>query len=338
VTADSSAENWLDRPALVTGATGLAGGWLVRRLLELQAQVVCLVRDWVPGSALLSGSAGDGATLVFGDVRDQALLERTLGDYEVEVVFHLAAQTIVPTANRNCVETFDTNVRGTWTLLEACRRSPGVGAIVVASSDKAYGAQQSLPYREDTPLAPKHPYDVSKACADLIARSYAATYDLPLAVTRAGNFFGGGDLNWSRVVPGTIRSVLRGRPPIIRSDGTPLRDYIYIEDAVEAYLLLGEAVAEGRSRGAAVNISYERPRSVREVVSAVLDHLGSDLEPVVEASARHEIQDQYLDATHAREQLGWSPRYDFDEGLRRTVAWYRTFLSGGESAPGESRR
>jgi len=312
---------------LVTGATGLAGGWLVRRLLALRAQVVCLVRDWVPASTLLAGGSRDDATLVFGDVRDQAVAERALGDYEVEVVFHLAAQTIVPTANRNSVETLDTNIRGTWTLLEACRRSPRVAAIVVASSDKAYGAQQSLPYRETTPLAPVHPYDVSKACADLIARSYAATYDLPVAVTRAGNFFGGGDLNWSRVVPGTIRSALRGRAPTIRSDGTPLRDYIYIEDAVEAYLLLAEAVRTGQIGGDAVNISYERPRSVREIVDAVLTEVGADVEPVIEASARHEIQDQYLDATRAREQLGWSPTYDFEEGLRRTVAWYREYLA-----------
>jgi CDP-glucose 4,6-dehydratase len=328
VAADSQHDDWLDRPVLVTGATGFAGSWLVRRLHRLGAEVVCIVRDWVPRSPLLSGELPADLTVVFGDVRDQTLLERALGDYEIELVFHLAAQTIVPIANRNPVETLDTNIRGTTALLEACRRSPRVQGIVVASSDKAYGEQSELPYREEMPLTPMHPYDVSKACSDLIARSYAATYELPVTVTRAGNFFGGGDLNWSRLVPGTIRSALRGRPPVIRSDGTPRRDYVYVEDAVEAYLLLAQSVARGRVRVDAVNISYERPLSVREVVDAILEETGVELEPVTENVAVHEIQDQYLDATRARNELGWSPAYDFDEGLRRTVAWYRTHLNG----------
>jgi CDP-glucose 4,6-dehydratase len=321
-------QDWRDRRVLVTGATGFAGSWLVRRLRGLGAHVVCVVRDWVPESPLLDRELPPDLIVVFGDVRDQALLERTLGDYEVELVFHLAAQTIVPIANRNPVETFDTNIRGTSALLEASRRSPTVHGIVVASSDKAYGQQAELPYREDMPLRPLHPYDVSKACADLIAQSYAATYDLPVAVTRAGNFFGGGDLNWSRLFPGTIRSVLRADAPVIRSDGTPRRDYVYVEDAVEAYLLLAQAVASGRVRGEAVNISYERPLTVREAVAAILAEAGADLEPVVEASAAHEIQDQYLDATRARTELGWAPAFDFHEGLRRTVAWYREHLDG----------
>jgi len=324
-------QRWIDRRVLVTGATGLAGGWLVDRLLALNADVVSLVRDWVPESALLGpGARRDAPTLVFGDVRDAQLVERVLGDYEVQDVFHLAAQTIVPIANRNAVETFDTNIRGTWTVLESCRRSPTVSAVVVASSDKAYGEQPELPYREDAPLTPTSPYDVSKACCDLIARSYGVAFGVPVAVTRAGNFFGGGDLNWSRIVPGTIRAALRGRAPVIRSDGTPLRDYLYIEDAVEAYLLLAEAVADNRVRGEAVNVSYERPRSVREVVQAILDQMKVDVEPVIEATAKHEIKDQYLDATLARERLGWKPRYDFDEGLRRTIAWYRQHFADAE--------
>jgi CDP-glucose 4,6-dehydratase len=325
VSAEVAKDTWLDRPVLVTGATGLAGGWLVRSLLGAGANVVCLVRDWVPESFLLRDRSSS-SSLVFGDVRDQAVLERALGDYEVEVVFHLAAQTIVPIANRNSVETFDTNIRGTWTLLEACRRSPRVAAVVVASSDKAYGEQPQLPYREQMPLAPVHPYDVSKACSDLIARSYAAICELPVAVTRAGNLFGGGDLNWSRLVPGTIRAALRGRDPVIRSDGTPLRDFLYVEDAVDAYVLLAEAVLDGLIRGEAVNISYERPLSVRQVVDAILAETGVALQPVIEASAANEIQDQYLDATVFRERCAWSPLYDFEEGLRRTVAWYRTYL------------
>jgi len=327
VSAETSSDSWVDRSVLVTGGTGLAGGWLVRRLVELEANVVCIVRDWVPDRSILRDADTSDVTLVLGDIRDQALVERALGDYEVESVFHLAAQTIVPIANRNPVETFESNIQGTWTLLEACRRSPKVAAAVVASSDKAYGAQDALPYREDAPLVPVHPYDVSKACADLIARSYAATFDLPVAVTRAGNFFGGGDLNWSRVVPGTIRSALRHRAPVIRSDGTPLRDYVYIEDAVEAYLLLAEAVAAGKLSGEAVNISYGRPLSVRQVVDAILAELGSDLEPVVEASATHEIPAQYLDSSLARAELAWSPSYDFEDGLRRTVEWYRNHLA-----------
>jgi CDP-glucose 4,6-dehydratase len=328
VQAEDLRDQWLDRRVLVTGGTGFAGGWLIHRLRELGAEVVCVVRDWLPEAAALDGTLPRDFTVVFGDVRDQTLLERTLGDYEIEIAFHLAAQTIVPIANRNPVETLDTNIRGTSALLEACRRSPLVRAIVVASSDKAYGAQRELPYREDMPLTPLHPYDVSKACADLIARSYAATYDLPIAITRAGNFFGGGDLNWSRLFPGTIRSALRGRRPVIRSDGTPRRDYVYVEDAVEAYLLLAGGVLDGRVRGEAVNISYERPLTVREVVDAILAETGAELEPVIEGSATHEIQDQYLDATRARSELGWSPAVDFEEGLRRTVAWYRTYLNG----------
>jgi len=319
---------WQDRAVLVTGGTGFAGGWLVRRLLEQEAHVVCVVRDWTPMSMLLQSDAPRAATIASGDVRDQAFLERTLGDYEIEVVFHLAAQTIVTIANRNPVETFDSNIRGTWSLLEACRRSPRVEAVVVASSDKAYGEQPSLPYREDTPLNPTNPYDVSKASADLIARSYAATWEVPVAVTRAGNFFGGGDLNWSRLVPGTIRSVLRGRAPVIRTDGTPLRDYVYVEDAVDAYLLLAERLASGGARGRAVNISYQQPLSVREVVAAIIEAAGVDLQPVIQDGASHEIQDQFLDATFAREELGWSPRYDFARGLDRSIDWYRSFLSG----------
>jgi CDP-glucose 4,6-dehydratase len=333
VPAETLRDEWLDRPVLVTGGTGFAGSWLVRRLIELGADVTCVVRDWVPHSSLLQGKLPEDTTVVWGDVRDQPLLERVLGDYEIEFVFHLAAQTIVPIANRNPVETLDSNIRGTAALLEACRRSPRVRSVVVASSDKAYGAQAELPYREDMPLTPVHPYDVSKACSDLIARSYAATYELPVAVTRSGNFFGGGDLNWSRLFPGTIRSALRGRRPVIRSDGTPRRDYVYVEDAVQAYLLLAQSVAKDQVRGEAVNISYERPLTVREVVDAIVTEVGVDLEPVTENLAAHEIQDQYLDATFARRELGWSPAFDFAEGLRRTVAWYRAHFHGSVSTP-----
>ena len=231
---------WQDRPTFVTGATGLVGGWLVRRLLDFGADVVCLVRDWVPQSELMRAGLIEQVKVVRGDVRDQALLERTLGEYEIDTVIHLAAQTIVGIANRNPISTFETNIGGTWALLEACRRSPRVTRIVLASSDKAYGDQEVLPYDEEMPLQGRHPYDVSKSCADLIAQTYAETYDLPVVITRCGNFYGAGDLNWNRIVPGTIRSVLRGQRPVIRSDGKSIRDYFYAEDGAAAYTLLAE--------------------------------------------------------------------------------------------------
>ena len=234
---------WRDRPTLVTGATGLVGSWLIRRLLEAGADVVCLVRDWVPGSELVHSKVLDQVKVVRGDICDRDLLERVLGEYEINTVFHLAAQTIVGIANRNPISTFESNITGTWNVLEACRRSPLVKAVVVASSDKAYGDQEELPYSEDTPLEGRHPYDVSKSCADLIAQAYGKTYQLPVAITRCGNFYGGGDLNWNRIVPGTIRSVLRGERPVIRSDGQFVRDYFYVEDGAACYMLLAEKLA-----------------------------------------------------------------------------------------------
>jgi CDP-glucose 4,6-dehydratase len=328
--SEASRDFWRDRSVFVTGGTGLCGSWLVKRLLDLQANVVALIRDWPAGSELVRSENASAATLVHGDVRDQALMERILGDYEVEAAFHLAAQTIVPVANRNPVETYDTNVRGTWSLLEAARRSPRIRAVIVASSDKAYGPQSDLPYTEATPLEAIEPYDVSKACADLISRQYANTFDVPVAVTRSGNFFGGGDLNWSRVVPGTIRSIIRGTAPVVRSDGTPVRDYLYVEDVVEAYLLLAEGVANGKLVGQGVNISYEQPISVLEMIVKIGDVLESDLRPVIENNASHEIQEQYLDAALLRETLSWQPRYSLDAGLERTVTWYRAHLAQAE--------
>src|SRR5713101_10028103 len=249
---------WRDRPTLITGASGLVGGWLTKRLVEAEADVVCLLRDWVPQSNLVGSSVIERTKVVRGDIRDQRLLERLLGEYEIDTVLHLAAQTIVPIANRNPVSTFESNVAGTWSLLEACRRSPAVKQIVVASSDKSYGDQEKLPYDETMSLAGRHPYDVSKSSADLIAQSYAATYGLPVAITRCGNFYGGGDLNWSRIVPGTIRSAIRGTRPVIRSDGQLIRDYLYVEDGARAYLLLAEQLAARPELGGEVfNFSYE---------------------------------------------------------------------------------
>jgi CDP-glucose 4,6-dehydratase len=327
----TSAEHWLDRPTLVTGATGLVGSWTVRRLLELRADVVCVVRDRVPQCELTRSGLAARVTLVDGDVTDQALLERVLGEYEIDTVLHLAAQTIVGVANRNPVSTFRSNIAGTWCLLEAARRSPAVRAVVLASSDKAYGEQERQPQDESMPLQGRHPYDVSKSCADLIGQAYAATYDAPVAITRCGNFYGGGDLNWNRIVPGTIRSVLRGRRPVIRSDGSCVRDYFYVEDGARAYLRLAEALAERPElRGRAFNFSNETPLTVLEMARRVLAALGSDLEPRILGEAPNEIQEQRLDARRAREELGWSAAFDVDEGLRRTVAWYRDVLG---SAP-----
>jgi CDP-glucose 4,6-dehydratase len=323
---------WQDRPTLVTGATGLVGSWLVRRLIEQQASVVCLVRDWVPESELIRGHLIDRVKVVRGDIRDSALIERTLGEYEIDTVFHLAAQTIVSIANRNPVSTLETNIQGTWVLLEACRRSPAVKQIVVASSDKAYGDQETLPYSETTPLQGTHPYDVSKSCADLIAQSYHTTYKLPVVVTRCGNFYGGGDLNWSRIVPGTIRSALQGQRPIIRSDGQYIRDYFYVEDGAAAYMHLAERlVACPNLAGEAFNFSNEQQVTVLQLVERILAAIGSDLKPEIRNEASNEIRIQHLSAAKARERLGWRPLFDLDQGLALTIDWYRDLLSNEQS-------
>jgi CDP-glucose 4,6-dehydratase len=318
---------WLDRPTLVTGATGLVGGWLVKRLQSEGADVVCLIRDWVPQSELTRTGLADQVKVVRGDVQDQALLERTLGEYEIDTVIHLAAQTIVPIANRNPVSTFASNIGGTWSLLEASRRSPLVKQIVLASSDKAYGDHESLPYSEDAPLQGRHPYDVSKSCADLIAQSYAATYGLPVVITRCGNFYGGGDLNWNRLIPGTIRSVLRGQRPLIRSDGKHIRDYFYVEDGASVYMLLAESLGKNPDlRGHAFNFSNEIQVTVLELVEKILAHMNSDLAPDIRNEASNEIRHQYLSASKARQYFDWKPQFSLDQGLEHTIKWYKELL------------
>jgi CDP-glucose 4,6-dehydratase len=319
---------WRDRPVLVTGCTGMLGSWLTIALVEAGSLVVGLVRDEVPFSHLRRSSYQDCIAVVRGDVTDYSLVERALNEYEIDTVFHLAAQTIVTTANRAPMSTFETNVKGTWTVLEAARRSPRITRVVVASSDKAYGAHEELPYTEQAPLLGCYPYDVSKACADLIARAYANTYDLPVAVTRCANLYGGGDLNWSRIVPGTIRNVVRGERPIVRSDGTPLRDYLYVRDAVPAYMTLAEQLDEPSIKGEAFNFGQDDPKSVLQMVETIItvsDH--SELKPMVLAEAPQEIQAQYLDSSKARCMLNWTPRYSLENGLRETLAWYREFLN-----------
>jgi len=319
---------WLDRPTFVTGGTGLVGNWLVQRLVEAGADVVCLVRDWVPQSELVHSGLMDRVKVVRGDIRERELLERVLGEYEIDTVIHLAAQTIVTIANRNPVSTFESNIAGTWNILEACHRSPKVKQIVVASSDKAYGDQKSLPYNEETPLQGQHPYDVSKSCADLISHMYAQSYDLPVAITRCGNFYGGGDLNWNRIVPGTIRSILRGQRPVIRSDGKYIRDYFYVEDGAAAYMLLAEQIAANPElKGQAFNFSNEIQVTVSQIVESILRIMKSDLTPDIRNEVSNEILHQYLNAEKARTVLNWRPLFTLDEGLEKTIAWYREYFT-----------
>lgn len=318
---------WQDRPTFITGGTGLVGSWLVRRLVEAGADVVCLVRDWVPQSEMVRSRLIEQVKVVRGDICDRDLLERALGEYEVDTVIHLAAQTIVTIANRNPISTFETNIAGTWNLLEACRRSSKVKQVVVASSDKAYGDQENLPYDENTPLQGQHPYDVSKSAADLIAHTYAKSYNLPVAVTRCGNFYGGGDLNWNRIIPGTIRSIIRGQRPVIRSDGQYIRDYFYVEDGAAAYMLLAEQLAaRPELRGEAFNFSNEIQITVSEIVEKILALMHSSLKPDIRNEVSNEIRHQYLSASKARMLLHWAPLFTLDAALNKTIAWYRQFL------------
>jgi len=319
---------WRDRKVAVTGATGLLGSHLTGELVERGADVVVLWRDDVPPSPVAE-TWREKVSIVRGDVTDQGLLERMLGEYEVRTVFHLAAQSQVGVANRNAVSTFEANIAGTWNLLEAVRHSPRVEQAVSASSDKAYGAQEHLPYDENMPLLAVHPYDVSKACADMLCTSYHRTWDVPVAITRCGNFFGPGDRNWERLVPGTIRSLLRGERPVIRSDGTLVRDYLYVVDGALAYLRVAEAMAEQPSlAGEAFNFSTERPLSVLELTAMLQEAAGTAIEPDIRNDASHEIPAQFLSARKARAELGWKPAWTIEDALGETVAWYRSYLGG----------
>jgi CDP-glucose 4,6-dehydratase len=297
----------------------------VKALTAFGANVTGLVRDYTPKSYLYSEEM-QKINLVSGSLDDLQLLERVLGEYEIDTVFHLAAQAIIGTANRNPLSTFSTNIMGTCNLLEACRRSPLVKNIIVASSDKAYGDQEVLPYNEDMPLKGSHPYDVSKSCADLITQTYHNTYGLPVCITRCGNLYGGGDLNFNRIVPQTIKSVLSNEAPIIRSDGTFIRDYIYVEDAALAYILLSEKMDELKLYGEAFNISTEVRFTVLELVNKILELMGSELKPVILNQGSNEIKNQYFSTKKAKELLGWKPHYTMDEGLKRTIDWYKDYF------------
>ncbi|KIZ53427.1 GDP-mannose 4,6-dehydratase [Bacillus safensis] len=317
---------WNGKNVFVTGCTGLLGSYLVKELIDQGANVTGLVRDQVPRSNLYQGSQFEKMNVVQGALEDMQTIERALGEYEIDTVFHLAAQAIVGVANRHPVSTFEANILGTWNVLEACRRQPLIKRVIVASSDKAYGDQEQLPYDEDMPLNGKHPYDVSKSCADLISHTYYNTYGLPVCITRCGNLYGGGDLNFNRIIPQTIQLVLEGKAPEIRSDGTFIRDYFYIEDAVKAYLLLAEKMEEKGLAGEAFNFSNEIQLTVLELVDKILKAMGSELKPRILNQGTHEIKHQYLSAEKARKLLDWKPDYSIDEGLEKTIEWYREFF------------
>jgi len=317
---------WKNKNIFITGATGFLGSWLTKYLLEENSNITALVRDWVPKSKLLSDNYINKINLVRGNIEDYLLLERIINEYEIDTVFHIAAQTIVGIANSNPLSTFESNIKGTWNILEASRKAPKLKKIIVASSDKAYGEQKILPYSENTSLIGRHPYDVSKSCADLICRSYYETYGLPVCVTRCGNFYGGGDLNFNRIIPGAIRSILNNEPPIIRSDGSFIRDYFYIEDAVLAYLLLAEKMDDSSLYGEAFNFSNEIQITVLDLVNKVVDLMGSNLKPVILNEATNEIKHQYLSAKKAKDLLGWKSEYNLNIGLQKTISYYTEFF------------
>lgn len=321
-------KNWLNKNVFVTGCSGLLGSWLVEELIQNGANVIGLLRDYVPQSRIYRDGLIQKITTVSGNIEDFYLIERALNEYEIEIVFHLAAQTIVPIANNNPLSTFETNIKGTWTLLEACRRNRKIKKIIVASSDKAYGEHQKLPYTEDMPLQGKYPYDVSKSCADLITQMYFHYYKIPVCITRCGNLFGGGDLNFNRIVPGTIRSIYYGENPIIRSDGKYVRDYFYVRDAANAYLCLAEKMDDEKIIGHTFNFGNDTPMTVLEITGELLTLMErSDLHPVILNEAKGEILKQYLSSKKARKLLGWKPVFSIREGLKETIKWYENYFT-----------
>lgn len=321
---------WKGKNVFVTGCTGLLGTHLCKLLIDRGANVTGLVRDYVPRSRLFTEQLKQKMVVVNGNVENYGLLERAINEYEIDTVFHLAAQTIVGTANKNPLSTFEANIRGTWNLLESCRRNTGVRRVIVASSDKAYGGHDRLPYQEDTPLQGRHPYDVSKSCADLLAQMYSHTYDLPVCVTRCGNFYGPGDLNFNRLVPGTILSALQGVRPVIRSDGTFIRDYLYVKDGAEAYLFLAQKMDVMSIHGQAFNFSNQLQITVIELVNKILNIMGcSHLQPIIKNEASNEIRHQYLSTEKAKRILGWQPQHPLEKGLKETIEWYQDQFPGG---------
>ena len=324
---EKNSNYWKYKNVFVTGATGILGSWLVKRLLKDKANIIILKRDHVPKSELELSGAIKKVNIVNGSLEDYWTVERALNEYEIDTCFHLAAQAIVQTANRSPLPTFEANIRGTWNLLEALQNNRLVKRIVAASSDKAYGDQKNLPYKENnSPLSGLHPYDVSKSCCDLIAQAYAHTYKMPIGIARCGNIYGGGDLNFSRIVPGTIKSILQNENPIIRSDGTYIRDYFYVEDTVDAFLTLAEALDRKEVQGHAFNFGPEKPMSVIDLVNKILEISGSKLKPNILAEAKNEIKKQYLDCSKAHKMLGWKTNTHLGEGLKKTISWYKEYF------------
>ena len=314
---------WKNRNVFITGCTGFLGWWLTDELVKQGANVVGLVRDTVPRSPFYLKGLDKKITVVHGALEDYYLIERAINEHEIDTVFHLAAQAIVGVANRNPLSTFEANIKGTWVLLEACRRNSGVSRVIVASSDKAYGQHDSLPYDESYPLQGNHPYDVSKSCADLIAATYHNTYSTPVCITRCGNLFGPGDLNYNRIVPGTMRDIYNNQRPVIRSDGSPLRDYIFVQDIAHAYMLLAEKMENPEIHGKAFNFGTGSPVSVLELIQLVLKVSDrEDLEPDVQNTAKGEILHQYLSSDLARSLLGWEHTASLETRLRETYDWY----------------
>lgn len=324
-----TSQYWRGKTAIVTGCTGLVGSWLCADLISRGAKVVGVVRDHVPNSNLYRMGLHNQMDFARGDICDYEFVLRAMNEYEADTMFHLAAQTIVGIANRSPLSTFDTNIRGTWNLMEAARLSPKIERVVVASSDKAYGAQDELPYRENTPLEGLHPYDASKSCTDLIAQTYNHTYGLPVGVSRCGNIFGGGDLNFNRIFPETMKAAYEDRAPVIRSDGSPTRDYLYVCDVADAYIRMAEAQDDPKLRGRAYNFSYELPKTVLEIVQDILDVVGMPhLKPDVQGDGppHGEIPHQFLAADRARDELNWTPKFGLEDGIKASYDWYKTLF------------
>jgi CDP-glucose 4,6-dehydratase len=320
---------WQHKRVLMTGANGFVGSWLCQRLVGEGAQVVALIRDQIPGSNFHRLGLESQVNEVWGTLTDFELVCRTVTEYQVEYCFHLAAQAIVRVANQSPLSTFESNIRGTWNLLEALRLSKTIQGAVVASSDKAYGPYRDLPYREEYPLNPVYPYDTSKACADLLARSYFHTFGLPVTVTRFANIYGGGDLNFSRIIPDAIRAVLMGQDPVIRSDGTPERDFVFVDDAVDLYLEVAQRLPSEKVAGEVFNGGNNRPVRIIRLVEKIIELSGQKgLKPDIRGKdvGHAEIDRQWLDATRAREVLGWKPKVSLKEGLSRTIDWYREYF------------
>lgn len=327
--------DWKQKRVFVTGASGLVGSWLVDELVRQGAYVVCLVRDSDPQSELFRSKNSEKVSIISGRLEEYSDLQRALLEHEIDTVFHLGAQAIVNTALHAPLLTFESNIRGTYLLLEACRVSPYIKSVIVASSDKAYGSSPVLPYTEQMPVEGRHPYDVSKSCSDLLAKTYFKTYNLPVVIARCGNIYGGGDLNWSRIFPSVIRSFYLEKSPIIRSDGKFTRDYVFVKDVAKAYMLLAEHTHRAEVAGEAFNFGPNSPMTVLEVVSAIAKVMGKEhIEPTILNQAKSEIKDQYLASEKAHQTLGWQQAYSFDEGLLQTVDWYvKYFEKTGLQSP-----